>query len=251
MDKYPLSVIIITQDEQDNIHDCLESVKWAQEIVVVDSGSADETENICREYTDRFYTKDWPGFGVQKQRALELTNCDWVLSLDADERVTPELQIEIIAAIEVDSEVYGYMIPRLSHYLGKGIRHAGWYPDYTLRLVKKDKSHFSNDIVHEKLIVDGKVGRLNNHFMHFPYKDIAHHLQKINQYSSLSAQKMLESGKTVSWLMVFVKAFFGFFRAYILRKGFIDGWQGLVVSISTALSVYLKYIKLKEKGLKN
>lgn len=251
MDKYPLSVIIITQDEQDNIHDCLESVKWAQEIVVVDSGSADETENICREYTDRFYTKDWPGFGVQKQRALELTNCDWVLSLDADERVTPELQIEIIAAIEVDSEVYGYMIPRLSHYLGKGIRHAGWYPDYTLRLVKKDKSHFSNDIVHEKLIVDGKVGRLNNHFMHFPYKDIAHHLQKINQYSSLSAQKMLESGKTVSWSMVFVKAFFGFFRAYILRKGFIDGWQGLVVSISTALSVYLKYIKLKEKGLKN
>lgn len=251
MDKYPLSVIIITQDEQDNIHDCLESVKWAQEIVVVDSGSADETENICREYTDRFYTKDWPGFGVQKQRALELTNCDWVLSLDADERVTPELQIEIIAAIEVDSEVYGYMIPRLSHYLGKGIRHAGWYPDYTLRLVKKDKSHFSNDIVHEKLIVDGKVGRLNNHFMHFPYKDIAHHLQKINQYSSLSAQKMLESGKTVSWLMVFVKAFFGFFRAYILRKGFIDGWRGLVVSISTALSVYLKYIKLKEKGLKN
>jgi len=207
MDKYPLSVIIITQDEQDNIHDCLESVKWAQEIVVVDSGSADETENICREYTDRFYTKDWPGFGVQKQRALELTNCDWVLSLDADERVTPELQIEIIAAIEVDSEVYGYMIPRLSHYLGKGIRHAGWYPDYTLRLVKKDKSHFSNDIVHEKLIVDGKVGRLNNHFMHFPYKDIAHHLQKINQYSSLSAQKMLESGKTVSWSMVFVKAF--------------------------------------------
>jgi len=251
MDKYPLSVIIITQDEQDNIHDCLESVKWAQEIVVVDSGSADETENICREYTDRFYTKDWPGFGVQKQRALELTNCDWVLSLDADERVTPELQIEIIAAIEVDSEVYGYMIPRLSHYLGKGIRHAGWYPDYTLRLVKKDKSHFSNDIVHEKLIVDGKVGRLNNHFMHFPYKDIAHHLQKINQYSSLSAQKMLESGKTVSWSMVFVKAFFGFFRAYILRKGFIDGWRGLVVSISTALSVYLKYIKLKEKGLKN
>ena len=251
MDKYPLSVIIITQDEQDNIHDCLESVKWAQEIVVVDSGSADETENICREYTDRFYTKDWPGFGVQKQRALELTNCDWVLSLDADERVTPELQMEIIAAIEVDSEVYGYMIPRLSHYLGKGIRHAGWYPDYTLRLVKKDKSHFSNDIVHEKLIVDGKVGRLNNHFMHFPYKDIAHHLQKINQYSSLSAQKMLESGKTVSWSMVFVKAFFGFFRAYILRKGFIDGWRGLVVSISTALSVYLKYIKLKEKGLKN
>ena len=251
MDKYPLSVIIITQDEQDNIRDCLESVKWAQEIVVVDSGSADETENICREYTDRFYTKDWPGFGVQKQRALELANYDWVLSLDADERVTPELQMEITAAIEVDSGVCGYMIPRLSHYLGKGIRHAGWYPDYTLRLVKKDKSHFSNDIVHEKLTVDGKVGRLNNHFMHFPYKDIAHHLQKINQYSSLSAQKMLESGKTVSWSMVFVKAFFGFFRAYILRKGFIDGWRGLVVSISTALSVYLKYIKLKEKGLKN
>lgn len=251
MDRPLLSVIIITKNEQDNIENCLESVKWADEIIVVDSGSTDKTEEICKKYTDKFYVKDWPGFGVQKQRALELASYEWVLSIDADERIMSELREEIITVVKADSTHSGYEIPRLSHYLDKGIRHAGWYPDYTLRLVKKDKSHFSEDIVHERLIVDGEVGRLSHHFMHFPYQNIAHHLQKLNQYSSLSAQKMFDGGKRVGWIKVFVKTLFGFFRAYILRKGFLDGWAGLVVSLSTALSVYFKYIKLKEMQLKH
>ena len=246
MDKILLSVIIITKNEQDNIENCLESVKWADEIIVVDSGSTDSTEEICRRYTDNFYVKDWPGFGIQKQRALDLATHEWVLSIDADERVTPELKNEIISVLSSNSNVNGYLIPRLSNYLGKDIRHAGWYPDYTLRLVREGKSHFTKDIVHEKMVVDGNINKLNNHFLHYPYKDIAHHMQKLNSYSSLSAEKMHASGKCISWPMIFFKAFFGFVRAYILRKGFLDGWQGFVVSVSTAVSVYYKYLKLKE-----
>ena len=246
MDKVLLSVVVITKNEQDNILNCLESVKWADEVIVVDSGSTDRTEEICRKYTDNFYVKDWPGFGIQKQRALDLATHEWVLSIDADERVTSELKNEIISVLSSNSTVNGYLIPRLSNYLGKDIRHAGWYPDYTLRLVKRSKSHFTKDIVHEKMIVDGSIDKLVNHFLHYPYKDIAHHMQKLNSYSSLSAEKMHASVKRVSWLMILFKAFFGFVRAYILRKGFLDGWQGFAVSVSTAVSVYYKYLKLKE-----
>jgi glycosyltransferase involved in cell wall biosynthesis len=251
MDKMPLSVIIITKNEQDNIEDCLESVKWAEEIIIVDSGSTDKTEAICRKFTDNFYVKDWPGFGIQKQRSLELASREWVLSIDADERVTPELKSEIIDKITQNSNIGGYLIPRLSNYLGKDIYHAGWYPDYTLRLVKRKEVYFTRDIVHEKMIVDGRVQKLSNHFTHYPYNSISHHIQKLNDYSSLSAEKMFSKGKNVSWLMVFLKALFGFIRAYIFRGGFLDGWQGLVVSISTGASVYLKYLKLKQKRLNN
>ena len=246
MDRPLLSVIIITKNEQDNIKNCLESVKWADEIIVVDSGSTDRTEEICRKYTDKFYVKDWPGFGIQKQRALELASHKWVLSVDADERVTSELRDEIINKVAHNSNISGYLIPRLSNYLSKDIYHAGWYPDYTLRLVKKQKSHFTEDIVHEKMVVDGSIGKLSNHFLHYPYKDISHHLQKINTYSSLSAEKMFDNGKRVGWSMIVLKAIFGFTRAYIFRRGFLDGWPGLIVSISTGLSTYLKYLKLKE-----
>ena len=169
-----------------------------------------------------------------------------MLSIDADERVTLDLKDEIISVLSSNSNVNGYLIPRLSNYLGKDIRHAGWYPDYTLRLVRRQKSHFTKDIVHEKMVVDGTINKLNNHFLHYPYKDIAHHMQKLNDYSSLSAEKMHASGKRISWPMILFKAFFGFVRAYILRKGFLDGWQGFVVSVSTAVSVYYKYLKLKE-----
>jgi glycosyltransferase involved in cell wall biosynthesis len=249
MDKALLSVIVITKNEQDNIEDCLESVKWADEIIVVDSVSTDKTEEICRKYTDKFYVKDWPGFGIQKQRALALASHEWILSVDADERVTLDLKDEIIEKISQDSNTDGYLIPRLSNYLGKDIRHSGWYPDYTLRLVRRQKSYFTSDIVHEKMVVDGSVNKLKGHFSHYPYRDITHHMQKLNDYSSLSAEKMFANGKYISWPMIFLKALFGFIRAYIFKMGFLDGWQGLVVSISTGVSVYMKYVKLKEMSL--
>jgi len=246
MGKALLSVIIITKNEQDNIKDCLESIKWADEIIVVDSGSKDKTEEICRKYTDKFYVKDWLGFGIQKQRALDLATHEWVLSIDADERVTPRLKNEIFHKIAYDSNESGYLIPRLSNYLGKDIYHSGWYPDYTLRLVKKQNSRFTKDIVHEKIIVEGGVGKISSHFLHYPYKDISHHFQKINVYSSLSAKKMFDNGKRIVWPMILVKSIFSFFKSYVLRRGFLDGWPGVVVSISTGLSVFLKYLKLKE-----
>ncbi len=250
MDKVPLSVIVIAENEQDNIKDCLESIQWADEIIIVDSGSTDKTEEICRKYTDKFYVKDWPGFGIQKQRALALASHGWVLSIDADERVTLDLKDEIIEKIFQDSNTDGYLIPRLSNYLGKDIRHSGWYPDYTLRLARRQKSYFTSDIVHEKMVVDGSVNILKAHFSHYPYRDITHHMQKLNDYSSMSAEKMFANGRCVGWPMIFLKALFGFIRAYIFKKGFLDGWQGLTVSISTGISVYMKYVKLKEMNLR-
>jgi len=249
MDKTLLSVIIITKNEQDNIKDCLESVKWADEIIVVDSGSTDKTEEICRKYTNKFYVKDWPGFGIQKQNSLDLATHEWVLSIDADERVTSDLRNEIISVLSSNSNVNGYLIPRLSNYLGKDIRHAGWYPDYTLRLVKRGKSHFTKDIVHEKMVVDGAIQKISNHFLHFPFKDIEHHFQKLNDYSTLSANKMHREGKKVGWILIVLKTLLAFIRSYILKLGILDGWPGLIVSVSTSLSVYMKYVKLKELSL--
>ena len=249
MDKTLLSVIIITKNEQDNIKDCLESVKWADEIIVVDSGSTDKTEEICRKYTNKFYVKDWPGFGIQKQNSLDLATHEWVLSIDADERVTSDLRNEIISVLSSNSNVNGYLIPRLSNYLGKDIRHAGWYPDYTLRLVKRGKSHFTKDIVHEKMVVDGAIQKISNHFLHFPFKDIEHHFQKLNDYSTLSANKMHREGKKVGWFLIVLKTLLAFIRSYILKLGILDGWPGLIVSVSTSLSVYMKYVKLKELSL--
>jgi len=249
MDKVLLSVIVITKDEQDNIEDCLESVKWAEEIIIVDSGSTDKTEAICRKFTDNFYVKDWPGFGIQKQRSLELASHEWVLSIDADERVTPELKSEIIDKITQNSNVGGYLIPRLSNYLGKDIYHAGWYPDYTLRLVRRKDAYFTRDAVHEKMIVKRKVEKLSNHFVHFPFKNIEHHFQKMNDYSTLSANKMYEEGKKISWILIVLKTLLAFIRSYILKLGALDGWPGFTVSVSTSLSVYMKYVKLKELSL--
>ncbi len=242
-----LSIIIITKNEEANIEDCLKSVEWADEIIIIDSGSIDQTEAICRKYTDQFHRRDWPGFGKQKQRVLELAHYDWVLSIDADERVPVELKDEILGVINNTSvNVNGYFIPRLSEYLGCKIYHAGWYPDYVLRLAKKGKCYFTEDVVHERMVVDGGGGNLSTPLMHYPYRSISHHFQKLNQYSSLSSEKMFLQGKKVSSAGVILRAMFAFFRAYLLKKGILDGWPGLFVSISTSLSVYLKYLKLKE-----
>ena len=241
-----LSVVIITKNEQDNVKKCLESIKWANEVIILDSGSADKTVEICKHYTNQVYSTDWPGFGIQKQRALDLSTGDWVLSIDADEIVSLQLKNEILEKIKSKSNVDAYLIPRLSWYQGKCIRHSGWYPDYVLRLAKRSTARFTPDKVHERLKVSGTVGKLSSDILHYPYRNISHHIQKMNTYSSLSAEQMFAQGRKVNWILVILKPSFAFFRAYILKQGFLDGWPGLSVSISTALSVYLKYVKLKE-----
>ena len=184
-----LSVIIITKNEALNIRACLESVKWAQEIIVVDSGSMDETVTICREFTPHVFIHDWPGFGIQKNRALGYATQGWILSLDADERVTPELRTELETTMRAGTTP-GYEIPRLSSFCGRYMQHSGWYPDYVTRLFERNKGRFSNDLVHERVIIDGAVGRLQHRLLHESFRDLEQLLAKMNHYSSAGAQKV-------------------------------------------------------------
>jgi len=249
--KNSITAILITLNEEDNIEKCLQSIAWVNEIIIVDSGSTDRTEEISKKYTNNFFYSEWDGFGRQKQKALEKSSSDWVLSIDADEVITEELRDEIIKIISSENSSTGYKIPRRSFYMGKFIKHCGWYPDYVTRLAQRNDCFFSEDIVHERLILsNGNEGFCKFNIEHFPYKNINHHIEKINKYSDLSAIKMFENNQEVSWLKILITPFFGFFRAFFLRLGFLDGLQGLIISLSTGLIGFLKYLKLKEMNLK-
>lgn len=245
-----ISVIVITKNEASHIGRCLESVSWADEIIVLDSGSQDDTVAICRQYTNKVYETDWPGFGVQKQRALDKAMGDWVLSIDADEIVTTELRAEIEQALQ-QKKIDGYEIPRLSSYCGRQMRHGGWWPDYVLRLFRRNMGCFSDAVVHEKIFVDGKVGRLKTPFLHDTAEDLEEILRKINSYSSLGAQMLYEKGVRASLTKAVLKALWIFNRTYWIRCGFLDGNQGLMLAISNAEATYYKYVRLLELQKKN
>ena len=238
-----LSVIIITKNEAEHIARCLESVSWADEIVVLDSGSEDETLSICRQYTNKVYETDWPGFGIQKQRALDKATGDWVLSIDADEFVTEQLRLEIEQAID-QNKFQAYEIPRLSSYCGRQMRHGGWWPDYVLRLFRRQNGRFKNALVHEKIILDGLVGQLSTPILHESFVNLEEVLHKINSYSSLNAQMLNERGVRSSLSKAILKALWNFFRTYILKLSILDGSQGLMLAISNAEGTYYKYTKL-------
>ena len=240
-----ISVIIITKNEASHIGHCLESVAWADEIIVLDSGSSDDTVTICRQYTDKVYETDWPGFGAQKQRALDKATGNWILSIDADEIVTAELRADIEQALQ-QNKLDGYEIPRLSSYCGRQMRHSGWWPDYVLRLFRRNVGRFSEAVVHEKIIVDGKVGRLKSPFIHDTAVNLEEILRKVNSYSSLGAQMLHEKGVKASLSKAVLKALWTFNRTYWINLGFLDGNQGLMLSISNAEATYYKYVKLLE-----
>ncbi len=239
------SVIIITKNEAFHIARCLDSVSWADEIIVLDSGSEDNTVEICRRYTDKVFVTDWPGFGVQKQRALDHAQGDWVFSIDADEVVSPELKVEIQAAM-VESSVNGYEIPRLSSYCGKQKRHGGWYPYYVLRLFKRETGCFTDTVVHERILVQGDVGQLSVPLLHDAFINLEEVLHKVNSYSSLGANMLYEKKVSSSLAKALFKALWTFIRSYGLKAGFLDGQQGLMLAISNAEGTYYKYIKLLE-----
>lgn len=240
-----LSVIIITKNEEKNIRACLESVAWVDEIIVVDSGSSDATVKICQEYGAKVYEHNWPGFGVQKNRALGYATNEWVLSIDADERITPELRAEIEAVIALGQAESAYRIPRLSSFCGRYMRHSGWYPDYVVRLFRQDAGKFSDDLVHEKLNIDGRIGTLQNHFIHETFHDLESLLAKVNQYSSAGADMLNRKNKSTSLKRAVLSAVWAFFRTYILRAGFLDGAEGFMVAVSTAEVTYYRYAKLR------
>lgn len=242
--KSTVSVIIIAKNEEHDIRDCLNSVAWADEVIVLDSGSTDNTVAIAQEFTRHVYTSgDWQGFGVQKNRALAYASCDWVLSLDADERVSNELRMEIQNTIQSTSAPV-YKIPRLSSYCGKFIRHSGWWPDYVARLFKRGCASFSHDLVHERLVFEGNAAQLTSPILHVTYKDLDEVIKKINQYSSLGARNSHLQGKRGSLLSAILHSSWAFIRTYILRAGFLDGTEGFMLAVSNAETTYYRYLKL-------
>jgi glycosyltransferase involved in cell wall biosynthesis len=238
-----LSVIIITKNEAVNIRACIESVAWADEIIVVDSGSSDATVEICRELGAQVYVHDWPGFGMQKNRALGYATKDWVFSIDADERVTHELREGIQSAMQ-RGQAEGYEIPRLSSFCGRYMHHSGWYPDYVLRLFRRGSGKFSDDLVHERVIVNGAIAKLQQLLLHESFRDLEQLLAKINHYSTASAQMLHRKNRTASLKKAVGHALWAFFRSYFLRAGLLDGREGFMLAVSTAEGTYYRYLKL-------
>jgi glycosyltransferase involved in cell wall biosynthesis len=246
-----LSVIIITKNEAHAIEDCLRSVAWADEIVVVDSGSTDNTVNICQQYGAKVTaTADWPGFGRQKNRALALATQPWVLSIDADERVTPELQAEIKQAITNNADA-SYRMPRSSSYCGQFIKYSGWSPDYISRLFKRGYGKFSDDLVHERLLTDHATLTLQSSLLHISYINLDEVLDKINRYSTDGAAMSLARGKSASLGSAIAHGIWAFVRTYFIRLGFLDGKMGFVLAVSNAETTYYRYLKLSFLQSKN
>lgn len=241
-----LSVILITRNEEANLGDCLASLEGiAQQIVVVDTTSSDRTLEIARSHGAVIAQPlDWPGFGPQKNRALDLASSEWVLSIDADERLTPALRSEILTAIHHSAHVNCFAIPRLSWYCGRFIRHSGWSPDYVDRLFKRGTARFSDDLVHERLIPSGSVARLKNPMLHYSFMNYSQVLQKLDRYSTVAAEQAFAKGKTSSPLKAVFHGAWAFIRTYIIRAGFLDGGQGFALAISNAQGTYYRYIKL-------
>ena len=239
-----LSVIIITRDESKRLRPCLESVAFADEIVVVDSGSTDDTVEIARSAGARVtQTLDWPGFGPQKNRALDLATGDWVFSIDADERVTPALRASIESAIS-EPRWDAYTVGRLSSFCGQFMRHSGWYPDHVLRLVRRGSARFSDALVHEKLETSAAVGHLEGALLHESYADAEAVLQKMDRYSSAGAQALRLKGVRGSLGKALGHGTWAFLRTYLFKYGFLDGRLGFVLALSNAQETYYRYLKL-------
>ncbi|HJN45596.1 MAG: hypothetical protein CL477_12115 [Acidobacteria bacterium] len=241
-----LSVVVITLNEAANIDDALASVAWADEIVVVDCGSTDDTVERARRHTDRVSHRDWTGYGAQKDHATELATHDWVLSLDADERISSELAAEIRSVLAQDPPSRGYRIPRSTWYLNQWIRTTDWYPDPQLRLYDRRVAGWSSSPVHESVRVDGPVGRLRHDIRHYAFRDLSSHVETIDRYTTLAAKQMLDAGRRAGPLDVLVHPPVAFVRNYLLRRGCVQGIPGFVVSVMNAYYVFLKYAKLWE-----
>jgi glycosyltransferase involved in cell wall biosynthesis len=241
-----LTVTVITRNEAPNIAAALASVSWADEIIVVDSHSTDETVAIARRYATRVEVRDWPGYSAQKNAAAALASHDWILSIDADERVTPELATEIQQLLQTDPASRGYRIPRVTKYLGRWIRSTDWYPDYQLRLYDRRAGRWNGRRVHESVALDGTPGVLRHELQHYAYRDISHHLATIDRYTTLAAEQWREEGRRANVFSALVHSRLAFARNYILRRGFVDGAPGFLVSVLNSYYVFLKFAKLWE-----
>ena len=247
-----LTVTVITYNEGTHIAAALESVAWADEIIVVDSRSTDGTIETARRFATIVEERDWAGYGAQKNYAADRASNDWILSIDADERVTPELAEEIRGVMRNGPVAPGYLITRVAHYLGRWIRSTDWYPDYHLRLYDRRAARWSERKVHESVEVDGvakggkRLPRLRGELLHYPYRNMSDHLRKIDTYTTLAAQQWQAEGRHATAFHALIYPRLAFLRNYILRLGFRDGQIGLVVSLLNSHYVFLKYAKLLE-----
>ncbi len=243
-----LSAIIITKNEAANIADCLDSLAFCDERIVVDGGSSDDTARIAQAKGAQVVAApDWQGFGPQKNLALSQAKGDWVLSIDADERVSAALAEEIKQAM-AEGRADGYEMPRRSSFCGRFMRFSGWYPDYVLRLFRRGKAHFSNAAVHERVICAGKVARLSEPLLHFPVTRLEDALSRMDRYSTAGADMLVESGRRVSFMSGIMHGLWTFLRTYFFRAGFLDGREGFLLAVANAEGTYYRYMKAWLRG---
>lgn len=241
-----ISATLITNNEEANVEEALQSLAWADEIVVADSGSTDATVEICRRYTDRVFKRAWTGFVDQKNYVVERASHDWIISLDADERIGPELAREIEQLRRAGFRHAGYRIPRVAFFMGRWVRHGDWYPDHQLRLFDRRRGRWRGGRVHESVQVEGTPGILRGEIQHYTYRSLSDYLRRLETYSTLAAQDYQQRGKKASLPKLVGNPCLTFLKAYLLKRGFLDGAPGLMVAVMGAVSVFFKYAKLYE-----
>lgn len=242
----PVTVTVITKNEADALADALRSVAWADELIVIDAESTDETVRIARQFTDRVYVRAWNGYIDQKNHAASLASHDWIFSIDADERATPKLGEEIRTLLAAAPPAGGYRMPRVSFYFGRWMRTTDMYPDYQLRLYDRRRARWDGKYVHESVSVEGPVGYLKHELEHYPYRDLSEHLIRMDRYTTLAARQMHEQGKRAGTAQLLFHPPLAFLRNYIARRGMLDGRAGLVISLVNSYYVFLKFAKLWE-----
>lgn len=243
-----ISAVVITLNEEKRLEPALKSLEGvASEIIIVDAYSSDGTLEIAKKYTRKVFQRKWANFSDQKNFGNSKASYPWILSLDADERLSPELCREIIALKNKEEpQCSGFSMPRQVFYLGKWIRHSGWYPDRKIRLFHKDKARWEGEFVHEELVIKGEVKKLKDSIHHFTYPNIKEHLNRINSFSELGAKKLYAQKKKCRWYHLLFFPFFRFVKSYVWKGGFMDGFPGLVISVLNGYAIFIRYAKLKE-----
>jgi len=240
-----ISACVIAMDEADRIGECLDSLAFCDEILVVDSHSSDATRTIAAQKGARVIERDWPGHVAQKEFTIRQARHDWVLCVDADERISPALRAEILRLRDAGFPgEAGWRCPRLSSYLGRWMRHGGWYPDLQLRLFDRRRGHWGGNDPHDKVILDGRAGRLDGELLHHPYRSFAEHLRTIDRYTTIMAEGLHARGRRARKRDLVLRPMARFVRYYLIKRGFLEGWRGLLQACLAAYYGCLKYAKL-------